>query len=85
MRIKPCPGTLDAVFNHCNPYALDLLKKMLAFHPEQRIDVTGALEHPYLAIYHCEDDEPVSDGISHFDFEFENQLLDAADLKEEMY
>ena len=39
--------------------ALDLLAKMLAFDPGDRITVLEALEHPWLAAYHDESDEPV--------------------------
>ncbi|KAF8074985.1 kinase-like protein [Lyophyllum atratum] len=38
--------------------ALDLLGKMLAFDPSDRITVPEALEHPWLAAYHDESDEP---------------------------
>lgn len=41
-----------------DPQALDLLAKMLAFDPTQRITVPQALEHPWLASYHDEADEP---------------------------
>jgi serine/threonine protein kinase len=48
---------------------LDLLDKLLAFDPKNRIDASSGLAHPYLAMYHIPDDEP-----SHskpFDFSFE--------------
>ncbi|TEB36507.1 Pkinase-domain-containing protein [Coprinellus micaceus] len=38
--------------------ALDVMSKMLAFDPSDRIDVFQALEHPWLAAYHDEADEP---------------------------
>ncbi|KDQ61759.1 hypothetical protein JAAARDRAFT_521210 [Jaapia argillacea MUCL 33604] len=41
-----------------DPQALDLLSRMLAFDPAQRIRVPEALEHPWLASYHDIDDEP---------------------------
>ncbi|KAG6821192.1 hypothetical protein H0H93_004012 [Arthromyces matolae] len=41
-----------------DPQALDLLAKMLAFDPSDRITVPEALEHPWLASYHDESDEP---------------------------
>ncbi|KAG6891201.1 hypothetical protein C0995_008453 [Termitomyces sp. Mi166 len=41
-----------------DPQALDLLAKMLAFDPGDRITVPQALEHPWLASYHDESDEP---------------------------
>ncbi|KAJ7583293.1 kinase-like protein [Mycena floridula] len=43
---------------HADPQALDLLEKMLAFDPSDRIDVPTALEHPWLATYHDLADEP---------------------------
>ncbi|KAH9941959.1 kinase-like protein [Amylocystis lapponica] len=41
-----------------DPQALDLLTKMLAFDPAERITVVQALEHPWLASYHDVGDEP---------------------------
>ena len=38
--------------------ALDLLDRMLCFHPRGRITVSEALRHPYLAPLHVPDDEP---------------------------
>ncbi len=38
--------------------AIDLLEKMLAFDPADRITVAEALGHPYMAPYHDETDEP---------------------------
>ena len=38
--------------------AIDLLAKMLAFDPDQRVTVTQALEHPWLSTYHDINDEP---------------------------
>ncbi|KAF8661297.1 hypothetical protein AX16_001396 [Volvariella volvacea WC 439] len=41
-----------------DPLAIDLLEKMLTFDPAERITVPQALEHPWLAAYHDETDEP---------------------------
>ncbi|KAF5383738.1 hypothetical protein D9615_003523 [Tricholomella constricta] len=41
-----------------DPQALELLEKMLAFDPSDRITVPEALEHPWLAGYHVESEEP---------------------------
>lgn len=38
----------DQFFSGANPNAIDLLKKMLTYDPEERITVENALAHPYL-------------------------------------
>jgi mitogen-activated protein kinase 7 len=58
--------------------ALDLLERLLAFDPAQRITVEEALEHPYLAIWHDPTDEP--DAPSQFEFDFEH-VNDMAQMK----
>jgi mitogen-activated protein kinase 7 len=58
-----------SLFPTANPEALDLLDKMLAFDPADRINVEQALEHPYLRIWHDPADEPVCP--TEFDFSFE--------------
>lgn len=57
------------LFPRANPDALDLLDRMLAFDPSQRIGVEEALEHRYLAIWHDASDEPACP--TTFDFAFE--------------
>lgn len=57
------------LFPNANPDALDLLERMLAFDPAQRISVEEALEHPYLHIWHDASDEPTCP--TTFDFHFE--------------
>lgn len=46
------------LFPDANPLALDLLEKMLALDPHERISVNEALEHPYLEVWHDPRDEP---------------------------
>jgi serine/threonine protein kinase len=58
--------------------ALDLLERLLAFDPAERITVEEALEHPYLAIWHDPNDEP--DHPEPFDFGFEH-VNDIAQMK----
>jgi mitogen-activated protein kinase 7 len=65
------------LYPKANPLALDLLARLLAFDPAQRIVVEQALAHPYLAAYHDEDDEPNHPRT--FDFSFER-----VDVMEEM-
>lgn len=57
------------LFPRANPDALDLLDRMLAFDPSQRISTEDALEHRYLAIWHDPTDEPACP--TTFDFGFE--------------
>ena len=53
---------------------------MLTFDPSKRISVEQSLAHPYLAALHCPEDEPVTDPMSPFDFDFE-----IYDLRKEDY
>ncbi|KAG8907676.1 hypothetical protein FRB99_002754 [Tulasnella sp. 403] len=55
---------LPTLFPSADPLALDLLEKMLAFDPTDRITVMDALAHPYLESYHEIGDEPVAPIIS---------------------
>ncbi|KAL3235185.1 hypothetical protein RNJ44_02973 [Nakaseomyces bracarensis] len=59
-----------------NPDALDLLERMLAFDPQERITVEEALEHPYLSIWHDAADEPVCNEKFEFSFESVNEMED---------
>jgi serine/threonine protein kinase len=52
--------------------ALDLLSKMLVFHPNDRITDEKALAHPFLASYHSADDEVNADFTFSFDWEHED-------------
>lgn len=60
--------------------ALDLLSKMLIFHPAKRISVEKALEHPFMASLHNPDDEPCADFT--FSFAFENEELSRERVQE---
>lgn len=48
----------STLYPRANPEALKLLTEMLLFDPAKRIDVVGALAHPYMDSLHCEEDEP---------------------------
>ncbi|CAM9900835.1 unnamed protein product, partial [Discosporangium mesarthrocarpum] len=69
-RANSSPKDLESYFPaDTSPLALDLLRRMLVFHPEHRITVDEALEHAYLADLHGQMDEPVCSQL--FDFEYE--------------
>jgi mitogen-activated protein kinase 1/3 len=53
-----------------NPLAIDLIKRMLTFHPDDRITVEDALNHPYLKDFNGQLGEPLCP--NRFDFSFEN-------------
>lgn len=64
------------LFPRANPDALDLLDRMLAFDPSQRISVEDALEHRYLAIWHDTSDEPACPTTFDFGFEVVEEVAD---------
>lgn len=59
----------EHLYPEATPLALDMLRRLLSFDPEQRITCDEALEHPYLAVWHDPNDEPVC--ANKFDFSFE--------------
>lgn len=72
------PGIpFDQLYPKANQLGIDLLMRLLAFDPSQRITCQEALEHPYLSVWHDVADEPVCP--TKFDFSFE-----AEDSMEEM-
>ena len=73
------------VFKEANPDAIDLIRRMLTFDPAKRITVEQALEHPYMSQLHFPDDEPTSDFVSAFDFDFEIYKLRKEDYKDLIY
>jgi serine/threonine protein kinase len=60
--------------------ALDSMRKMLEIHPQKRISVDKALQHPFFEALHNPADEPVSS--RPFDFSFENEKLHRLRLQE---
>ena len=58
---------------------------MLTYDPDERITVADALGHPYLKQLHFPDDEPTTDMVSPFDFDFEKYSLSKEDFKDLMY
>lgn len=64
------------LFEGKNPLALDLLEQLLTFNPKRRIDVEGALAHPYLESYHDPMDEPTAVPLdaNFFDFDYQKDI-----------
>jgi len=58
---------------------------MLTFDPAKRITVEESLAHPYMAALHFPDDEPVTEPVSPFDFDFEIYSLKKDDYKDLIY
>ena len=58
---------------------------MLVVDPEQRISIDEALKHPYLRELHDPEDEPVSDLLDSYDFDFDLYDLTAEQLKDLLY
>ena len=75
----------DELFKGANPLAIDLLRKMLTYDPEDRITVADALKHEYLKQLHFPDDEPTTELVSPFDFDFEKYSLSKDDFKDLMF
>jgi len=75
----------EELFKGANALAIDLLRKMLTYDPDERITVADALGHPYLKQLHFIDDEPTTDPVSPFDFDFEKYSLSKEDFKDLMF
>jgi serine/threonine protein kinase len=60
--------------------ALDLLAKLLIFHPAKRITVNQALAHPFMATLHNEETETVADFT--YSFPFDNEDLSSERVQE---
>jgi len=72
------PMNLKEKFPTASPDALDLMSKMLQFHPDKRISVSAAMKHPYLAQLYDEADEKIH--LAPFSFD-ENKHRTVADVK----
>ena len=61
--------------NHVDAHsseAIDLLERMLVFEPSKRLTVIEALQHPFLARYHNDKEEP---SCKPFNFDFDVNCL----------
>lgn len=84
--IDACQKTKRVDFNELipdiEPDALDLLEKLLEYDPKKRLTSEQALRHKYFEDLHTPEDEPISEPVSYFDFEFEQYTLDKKILRE---
>jgi serine/threonine protein kinase len=75
-------GDFKEIFSNCDEIAIDLLKKMLKYNPEERITIEEALNHEFIGDLHYEPDEPITIPVSAFDFDFEIYDLTIEEQKE---
>lgn len=57
------PRVLHDILPSAGLEALHLLRGLLQFNPSRRLSATGALEHPYVTIFHDPSDEPTCDKV----------------------
>lgn len=77
-------ANLQSFFPGANPLAIDMLEKLLIFDSSARLDIRGALAHPYLASLHEPADEPECRQPFRFSAE-EDAALDVAALRQGIY
>ena len=78
---KPCLNWVEK-YPHASAESIDLLKRLLMFHPDKRITVDDAMRHPYLAPLHDEADEHISVPLFNFD---ESAQKTTQDVKRAIY
>ncbi|KAL6576703.1 Mitogen-activated protein kinase 9 [Orobanche minor] len=84
MRKKP-PAPLSQRFPNIDPLALRLLARLIAFDPKDRPSAEEALADPYFHGLANVKDEPSTEPISKFEFEFERRTITKDDVRELIY
>jgi serine/threonine protein kinase len=65
--------------------ALGLVRKLVAFLPQDRITSEVALTHPFFGELHCPEDEPRLEPLALHLFEFERRKMPLAGYREELF
>lgn len=71
-------------FDGIDKTALDLLRKLLVFDPSKRITIEDAISHEFFNDLHWDEDEPVTNPVDSYDFDFEKYELTLEELKDEI-
>eukprot|EP01065_Artemidia_motanka_P000285 TRINITY_DN1011_c0_g1_i1.p1 TRINITY_DN1011_c0_g1~~TRINITY_DN1011_c0_g1_i1.p1 ORF type:complete len:429 (+),score=146.86 TRINITY_DN1011_c0_g1_i1:88-1287(+) len=72
------------LFPQADPQGIDIMDRMLVFHPSKRLTVEAGLEHPYLSELHDPEDEDVSE-VKAFDCDYERGLKSLAEVKKAIF
>lgn len=57
------PKSLTDMYPNASDEAIDFLKQLLQFNPNQRITADQALEHPFVAQFHAPEEEPTCERV----------------------
>lgn len=76
--------SFSSFFPNMDEQALDLLKRMLIFNPNNRITVEEALRHPYLKDFHNEAEEIEYNGVIEISID-ENTKYSIKEYREALY
>ncbi|XP_009791183.1 mitogen-activated protein kinase 9-like [Nicotiana tabacum] len=82
---RKAPISLSEKFPHIDPLALRLLERLIAFDPKDRPSAEEALAHPYFRGLANKEQEPSSQTISKFEFDFDRRKLGKEDIRELIY
>lgn len=74
---------LEQLFPHADPHAVDVLRRMLAFDPDERISALEALQHPYFQEYLHLGLGRTGSPLPAREFEFERAKLSPDQMREE--